>query len=384
MKYRWKLHPSDYALGENEKFYGDMEAKGWRLVKRGEYRSKFERVEPSRTRYRVEVAGASLPDGPALPEEQIAVYEDCGWEYVTSRGLSHYFRAPEDSDAPEFYADPRQQAETLKGLRRRLLVGTLISLGLFAALLAMILTISGGAVELTAGVRRYWLVAPGLVVFYCLLLASGIAADTIDRWQIGRTYRRLKQGVPLDHAPKGRGRVRFALVHGLRWASYLFLALTALQLVTVQHGPMPTQPDGPYIVLSDVGWTGERTDFMGNTSRRDCTRTFLSEYWDTREYVENPGHVAATIYQDVYRLAPWMDPMDWVDCVMADRIQRSHEYIPMDIEGLDAAWVVEGGTEAVAVKGQLMAHITYLDGEYKTSALQGVLEALAGRWSAYS
>lgn len=383
MKHKWKLHPSDYALGENEKFYGGMEAKGWRLIKRGGYRSKFERVEPAGTRYRVEVADTSFLEGTDLPEEQIAVYEDCGWEYVTSRGMFHYFRAPEGSDAPEFYADPRQQAETLKGLRRRRFVGALISLGLFAALLSMILTIGGGTVELADGVRRYWLIAPGLVVFWCLLLASGIATDTINIWQIGRTYRRLKKGVPLDHAPKSRGRVRFVLVHGLRWAGELFLVLMVLQLFTVQHGAMPPRPDGPYIVLSDIGWTGERTDFMGNTSRRERTRTFLSEYWTTREYVENPGHVAATIYQDVYRLAPWMDPMDWVDCVTADRIQRSHEYAPMDIEGMDAAWVVEGGTEAVAVKGQLMAHITYLDGEYRTSELKGVLEALAERWAAY-
>ena len=45
MKYRYRLHPIGYTLGENEKFYSDMEAKGWRVVKRGAYLSKFVRSE---------------------------------------------------------------------------------------------------------------------------------------------------------------------------------------------------------------------------------------------------------------------------------------------------------------------------------------------------
>ena len=48
---KYKFHPETYELGENEKFYSDMEAKGWRLVKRGGYLSKFVPVEPSRARW---------------------------------------------------------------------------------------------------------------------------------------------------------------------------------------------------------------------------------------------------------------------------------------------------------------------------------------------
>ena len=53
-----------------------------------------------------------------LPEEQVAVYEDCGWEYVWGHGFIHIFRAPADSDTEEFYLDPAQQATTLKKLRK--------------------------------------------------------------------------------------------------------------------------------------------------------------------------------------------------------------------------------------------------------------------------
>ena len=47
MNRKYAVHPGAYELGENEKFYSDMEAKGWRLKKRGAYLSRFERTVPS-------------------------------------------------------------------------------------------------------------------------------------------------------------------------------------------------------------------------------------------------------------------------------------------------------------------------------------------------
>lgn len=383
MKYKWKLHPGNYALGENEKFYSDMEAKGYRLVKRGAYRSKFERVEPNRARYRVEVVkpAFSEPGGGALPEAQIAVYADCGWEYVASRGILHFFRAPEGSDAPEFYQEPQQQAETLKGVRRSLFW----SLALSIALVALLLPVGSGAAGYLARVRRLLVTAPGLPGFYCLFILWGLVVSVIDAWQISRTYRRLKRGIPLDHSPKGRGLARVVLDRGLWTAAVLCLALVLVQLATTQRGDLPKESDGPYILLSDMGWEGERSDFMGNISRREHTRTVLSEYWNTREYVENPGQATVTIYQEVYRLSSWFDPMQWARDLTANQafVKELNEYTPVEIEGLDAAWLVEDGIEAVAVKGRMMAYISYLDGAYSTERLTNALEALADRWAAY-
>ena len=71
MKYRYRFHPYGYDLGANEKFYGDMEAKGWRLVSRGWFLSKFTPVQPSRARYRIEVAYPGwMEDGSAMPPER--------------------------------------------------------------------------------------------------------------------------------------------------------------------------------------------------------------------------------------------------------------------------------------------------------------------------
>ena len=95
-----------------------MAAQGWfwrsggltSVVFAGESRQRCATVSSIRTRF-------FRGDGPA--EEQVAVYEDCGWKYVTSSGLIHVFSSPAGSDAPEFYADPAQQALTLRALRRQ-------------------------------------------------------------------------------------------------------------------------------------------------------------------------------------------------------------------------------------------------------------------------
>lgn len=383
MKYKYKLHPGAYALGENEKFYGDMEAKGWRLVKRGARYSKFRPTEPSEARYRVEVARSSPLDGGGLPEAQLAVFEDCGWEYVTGRGSFHYFRAPKGSGAPEFYQDPRQQAETLKGVRRSLLWGLALCAVLAALLAPAVIALSGGTHALLASVQRAWLTAPGLPLFWCLMLFSGLSVDLIDTWQIVRTYRSLKKGIPLDHAPKGRGLVRRVLDHGLRILAYLCLLTVAVQLVTMQRGELPSAADGPYIVLRDAGRTEERGAFLGRTSQREHTRTFFAEYWDIQEYLGSPDWPAVSLYQEVYRLSPWLDPMDWVGGLTGEQTFEKDidAYVPVEIDGLDAAWVSENGMEAVAVKGQLMAFVNYLDGSRSPQRLTEILRALSARWA---
>ena len=56
MKRRYRRHFDDYAIGENEKLYSDMAARGWFLEKRGSYFSRFGSGKPADMRYRIEVS----------------------------------------------------------------------------------------------------------------------------------------------------------------------------------------------------------------------------------------------------------------------------------------------------------------------------------------
>ena len=153
MKRRYRLHPGQYELGENEKFYGDMEARGWRLKKRGAYFSRFEPVEPGEARYRIEVFHPGAWSANAMPEEQLAVFADCGWEHVCASLPLYIFRAPAGSGAPEFYADPAQQAETLKRMKRDAVWGWVPAAAVWGLWLLLYLTLNGAG-KFAASFRR--------------------------------------------------------------------------------------------------------------------------------------------------------------------------------------------------------------------------------------
>ena len=384
MKYKWKLHPGDYALGENEKLYSDMHAKGWALETRTAWRSRFVQTEPRSMRYRVEVAEPTVmgKNGYVIPPEQIAVYEDSGCEYVTSRDRLHYFRAPEGSDAPEFYEDPKQQAETLKGVRKKLMVNTAVAA---AVVLLMILALLGKGRFIDS---RYMLYPslPALSVFWICLLLQGFSASAVNIVYISRTYRRLKNGIPLDHSPKGRGMLPLVLDNIIRAMCMICLVMILLQVVNMHHHALPKEADGPYIVLSDIGIEGQRTEYLGGSSYAENTRTIGSEWWHTCEYVDRgTGETVVSLYQTVFRSGLLTSSEFWVRRLTASQAfsRDLDDYTPVEIEGLDAAWVSENGMEAMALKGHLIAAIEYLDGEYSTQKLIGILRALAVRWEEF-
>ncbi len=384
MKYKMKLHPGNYALGENEKFYSNMAASGWSLVSRRGRRSRFVQSEPCRMRYRIEVAEPTVlgPNGYVIPQEQIAVYEDCGWEYVTSSGMLHVFRAPEGSDAPEFYDDPRQQAETLKGLRKSLIKSFVFTAVCTVLLIpTVIMTMVRGS-GVWGSLRMQLLTAPGIAGFWFFFLLSGLAVSVMDLVQVSRTYDRLKNGIPLDHSPKGKGLLYKYLGSGLMAVSVICLILTFAQLASMKRGDLPAGSDGEYIVISDLGIEGERTKMLGNSSHRENTSSIISELWNTREFVKTKEGITVSLYQTVYRLGKGLHPENWVESLAASQsfTRKLDLYKPVEIEGLDAAWVAENGIEAIAVRGQLIARIQYLDERHSVRDLTDVLNALATRW----
>ena len=371
---KYKFHPETYELGENEKFYSDMEAKGWRLVKRGGYLSKFVPVEPSRARYRVEVSAPGFLEEANMSEAQLAVFADCGWEYVTDRGLLYIFRAPEGSSAPEFYDDPAQQAETLKKLKRDAVWGWVPTVAVWAVWLFIYLTLNGAG-KFAASFRRSLAELTPLFLLAGALLLQACYSRLRNALLITRTYRRMKRGVPLDHSPNRRRRVHRA-VNGTLWSLVLLSALLlAVQLAATRSGDLPEETADPYLLLADLGAAGERTSFIGRDSSVTYSPGLLADYWDMREYLDDPSGMGPALYQDVYRLRfPAM--ADWLAEALMNTasLSRQENFQPMEAPGLDAVWVSHRH-ELVAVKGRLAAHITYIgDGFWDPAAICGALE----------
>lgn len=377
MNRKYLFHPGEYELGENEKFYSDMEAKGWRLVKRGKFLSRFEPAEPSSARYRVEVYAPPFLEDQRLPEGQLAVYEDCGWEFVTEYGFLYIFRASEGSGAPEFYTDPAQQAATLKKVRRDLwwsIALSVVMLGLF------VLPFDRSAAE---HIKRAVQI-PALYAFYVFWLAWALWQLVWGTWKINRTYYRLKKGRPMDHAPKGNRVLHKILNQGLLGLALLCLLLAAGQLLITRSDDLPLRSDGPYILLNDLGCEGERGTlfYRDRESGLTHTRSLLSDYWEVFEVVDRPGGRQAWMYQYVYRLRfPGMADR-LARALMEDSVfaRDADSYRQIEAPGLDEVWATDG-LELVAVKGNMVVYIECMMDGYDNFDPQTICAALAECWT---
>lgn len=385
MNHIYRFHPGEYELGANEKFYSDMEARGWRLVRRGRYLSKFVRTVPSGARYRIEVYMPGFLEEPGVDEGLLAVFEDCGWEYTGSRGFLHIFRAPEGSGAPEFYSDPRQQAATLKRVRRDLLWGWLgipVIFLLFAA--SFSIGVGKSFSQWYWAQVRLFVEAPGYIGFLAFLLLFLLYRLIWDTWQVNRTYFRLRRGLPLDHAPKGRRLIPNVLGRGLICLAAVCLATVAVQSFAAREAGLPQTPNGPYLLLSDIGVEGNRGELWYGKRESGIARvpSPLADHWDVFEIVDSPSGQQSWMYQDVYRLR-----VPRLSSALARSLRETSVFAPsgadyefVSIPGLDAAWV-HGNLEAVAVKGTLVAYVEYLGSGVSDLDPRAALAAFAEHWA---
>jgi hypothetical protein len=75
-----KLRPSDYwRIGEHESWFEDMANEGLHLKRMGLHFAQFNRGEPRKIRYRIDVSSNK-----GITLEQKQMYAESGWDYVTS------------------------------------------------------------------------------------------------------------------------------------------------------------------------------------------------------------------------------------------------------------------------------------------------------------
>lgn len=308
------------------------------------------------------------------------MFEDCGWEHAASQGFLHIFRAPAGSNAPEFYSAPAQQAETLKKVRRNLWISWVLTL--FALALAVwIIPFAGKPWGKVFGEQfKRFVQVPTLYATEGTWLLWAIYELAWGTWKINHTYHRLKKGVPLDHAPQGH-RIPHKLLHpGLLCLSALCLLLTVGQFISTRSEDLPAQPDGPYIMLSDIGWDGQRTDFMGRSSSVTHTASPLTEYWETVEYICTPDESTIWMRQHIYRLRfPGMaDTLAQALMEAPILAHGSEAFSSVDAEGFDTVWAA--GQELVAVKGDMVAYMMTLGQNDDRIDYSSICAALYATW----
>ncbi len=243
-----KLRPSDYwSIGEHESWFADMASQGLHLKKMGIHFAHFEKDEPKKMKYRIEVSMKKR-----MRPEQTEMYAESGWDYVTGYQFFHVFSSPVERNAPEIHTDPAEQSYTLEALDKKLAFNAGM---VVVALLIMIAMVS--AVWFLDGTPIRTLVEGIAIQQTILSIFIGYQAYTSLRAALSiRALRNdLIEGKPIDHHAPWKKHQR--LHSTITFLFTLFLGLTAIMpFVQILNHKTITLPEEstnlPIVRLADI------------------------------------------------------------------------------------------------------------------------------------
>lgn len=354
MRWLYRLHPEEYCLAELEQFYTEMAAQGWLLVKRGTTFSKFRKAAPQKRQYRVILQASHAEVAGPVPEEAAPAP---GWELVTDHGFIRIYSADAAAPSPDFTLTQPQTKAVMHSIRKSSLVNLLVLL-LVIVWLCTALGMTSDARPHRALAQLYLAALSHTGAFLLLTVFSLSALCSLlasFRWE--KIRKQLRQQLPTGLAAPKHWKVWKRLAAGL---ICICLLLTGWSWLLVEKSPLPTQTDAPYLLLRDAGFFGDRTPSPYNNEESQVVqyRTPLCSYWDSREFLAEPGK-DHWMYQDVYQLHVPFLVDGTAQALLYNGIFANSPtaFTEVTIPGLDHAYVADR-LECVAVKDNLVIYIT--------------------------
>lgn len=243
-----KIRPSDYwRIGEHESWFADMAAKGLHFKKMGIHFAHFVKGEPQKMRYRIDVSMKRK-----MIPEQIEMYAESGWDYVTGYQGFHVFSSPAERKATELHTDPAEQSYTLNALDKKLASNARFVVVAMILLIGML-----SSLWFLDGTPIYMLVEGAAVIQTILSFIIGYQAynSLLAAISIRALRKKLIEGKPIDHyAPwKKHHRINsviaflFMIVAGLT-AIIPFIQIVKMDTKTLPEGSLNL----PIVRLADV------------------------------------------------------------------------------------------------------------------------------------
>ena len=202
-----KLRPVDFwRIGEHESWFSDMAKEGLYFHTMGTHFARFIKGEPKEMEYRIEVTPKK-----EISDEQISMYEENGWDYISSFERFHVFASPKDRNAVEIHTDPAEQFFTLQTLNKKLITNSI-----FVLLLSLLIIGMNGALwfmdntpvlRLVEGHVIQQTIVSLIMFYYVYFISKGMLAILALR-------KKLKHGIPIDHyAPWKKNLRRSAILN---------------------------------------------------------------------------------------------------------------------------------------------------------------------------
>jgi hypothetical protein len=243
-----KLLPTDtWRIGEHESWFSDMSLKGHHLKKMGNLIAQFEQGEPKQIEYRIEVTNKKEISG-----DQIDMYEENGWDYITSYQYFHVFSSPTERNAPELHTDAAEQAFTLEHLNKEFnwyALAMTISTTLIVGMLVAIWFLDGTPLlRLVEGDILHQIFGSLICLHFAYLSIRGMLA-------ISSLRKSLIEGKVINHhAPWKKSLHRNKLLFSLLLAIAIINCVFAfIQLVKMDTFTLPTEDANlPFVRLADI------------------------------------------------------------------------------------------------------------------------------------
>lgn len=243
-----KLRPNDYwRIGEHESWFSDMSLKGLHLHKMGTNFVHFEKGEPKQMEYRIEVT-----KNKSISDEQIEMYEENGWDYVTSYQYFHVFASPVERKATELHTDPAEQAYTLQHLNKKMILNVIFVAVGFAFIIGMLgatLFLDGTPIlRLVEGFILQQMIIIFILLYYVYFSIRAMLA-------IQALRRNLKEGKAINHHAPWEKTLRTNTAFSIVFVT-IALASTALPWIQIIKSETFSLPEGdsdlPLVRLADL------------------------------------------------------------------------------------------------------------------------------------
>ncbi|WP_059172668.1 DUF2812 domain-containing protein [Bacillus sp. FJAT-27445] len=389
----YKLRPSDYwRIGEHESWFADMATKGFHLKKMGLHFAKFVKGESKNMRYRIDVSIKKK-----ITPEQIQMYAENGWDYVTSYNFFHVFSSPVELNAPELHTDPAEQSYTLKELDKKLALNASIVVGGMILMIGMLTSI-----WFLDGTPTYILVEGFAIQQTIFSIFIGFMAYTSLQAAISiRALRKaLMEGKPIDHhAPwKRHHRLHSTIAFLFTVVVGLSAIIPFVQLVKMDTKTLPEASiDLPFVRLADIeqnpALVREEPTYMSDNVdwgnrytfdwsplapvqyETDETGVVPGEMWE-----DGSGEYSPSIYTRVYQLSfPSMADNLISNLIKRYRFEESDkDFVEKKHPNFDLLIVNEKkeSKQVYASKGNAVIHVRYYGYADINSVIKNIAEKI--------
>lgn len=372
----YKVRPNDYwRIGEHENWFEEMAVKGLYLKKLGKMFATFEKGEPKQMKYRIDISIDRK-----ISNNQLEMYAESGWEYVTRDKLFYVFSSPVELNAPELHTDSAEQSITIKKLDQKLVRNAVFTVMATLLIIGMLMII-----WFLGGTPIYVLIE-GLAIPQTILATFiGYTAYTSLRATVSiRALRKnLMEGKPINrHATwNKRDRLRSTFVMVFTIVIGLSAVFPIVQLVKMKTETLPEENDNlPIVRLADIernpDLIRDEAEYMNDGvdwANQYSTNwgPFAPVQYDTdetgivpgKEWSDGSGEYSPSVHTEVYQLTiPAMADRLITDLVKWHWFDEDKEdYVEMNHPNLDRLIVYEDAEmkKIFAAKGKGVIFVRY-------------------------